>query len=358
MAEDSLALENSRIQLSPVELSPNAQYIPANELVKRAQADFSKQIDMGLFSQQEIDNFVQEKVIGVKLNGVNVISIDFEHSNEEVDPILEAYIKSPNTRVIVAEYFYPEIKNNAERTGLLSIMNNIGGNYTAGIEYAKKLSEICRTANKPVAVTDLANKARYIPFREFFRNSPLFLELVWGISGVQPELFQSLNLPITGANVAWVSGMILGLSTGKGIFDKEKVGSLEKFVLDFEQARRLYAASGIKQLTQEYPPLNQPGKHEPQIVVVYPKAHGIRITDNLINPNRGLDKAKDVVYKLFGPGLDFSVRQWAWKDSLQRLVDSGYRWGQSGNQSIDQRPAAKTTTLANWMLFSERKIPI
>ncbi len=128
--------------------------------------------------------------------------------------------------------------------------------------------------------------------------------------------------------------------------------------MDFEQARRLYAARGIEQLTQEYPPLARPGKHEPQIVVIYPKAHGIRITDNIVNPNRGLDKAKDIVYKLFGPGLDFSVRQWAWKDSSQKLADSGYRWGgQQGTHSVDQQ-GTNASILANWMLFSDRKIPI
>lgn len=70
-----------------------------------------------------------------------------------------------------------------------------------------------------------------------------------------------------------------------------------------------------------------------------------------------LDKAKDIVYKLFGPGLDFSVRQWAWKDSLQKLVDSDYRWGGQTTQSSSQSNI-ETTGLANWMLFSDRKIPV
>ncbi len=235
MAENTLAIENPGLTTRSVETNPNAQFISTKEFTDRAKADFSKQVDSGLFSNQKVDEFVEEKVIGVKLNGVNVVSIDFEHTDEEISPICEAYIKSPNTRVVVVEYFYPEIKNNAERTGLLSIMNSMGVAWTARIEFAKRLSEICREANKSVAVTDIANKARYIPFKEFFRNSPQFLHAIWGISGVQPELFQSLNLPITGANLAWVSGMILGLVAEKGIFDTEKVGSIEKFWISNRQ---------------------------------------------------------------------------------------------------------------------------
>lgn len=352
-----LTQERARTRFQSTDVESKSKFLSLDELISSAESDFSNQINSGLLSIDDIQEFIRKKVIGVKINGVNVISIDFEHSDEEINPVAQAYLKSPSTRVIVVEYFYPEIKKNAERIGLLSLMNNIGGYYSDRIVYSKKISDICREANKPVAVTDIANKASYISFREFFRNSPQYFKLMWEMSGVYPELINSLYTPITLTNIAWILGIVLAYKTGKGIFNKEKISGFEKFFLDFEQARRLYAAKGIEQLTKEYPPLSQPGKNDPQIIAFYPQAHGIRISDYLINPSRGLDKAKDIVYKLFGPGLDFSVRQWMWKDSIQKVVDSGYRWGGSTIQS-SARLNHQSTDLANWVLFSDRKITI
>ena len=351
MADDASGLESGESALQSTEIHSHRQYILQDELITRAQKDFSSAIQEGLFSPDDVQKFVSEKVLGVRVNGIDVISIDFEHSDEAINPIFEAYIRSPKTRVLVAEYFYPELKSNMERTGLLTYIKRLGRDFANRIEYAEKISNLCSKTSKPVAVADISNKAKYMFFREFLRHLPNMSTIIWASVGADPEVIRVLEM----ANVTWLIGLLYQMALNKGIYDTEKVSKLDKFILDFEQARRLYAARGIEQLTEEYSPSSQSERDESQIVVMYPKAHGVRIADYLINPNRNLDKIKGLFYKLLGQGLDFSVRQWRRKDSLQKLADSGYRWGEQGSQ-ISKQSDLESADLANWILFSERKI--
>jgi hypothetical protein len=331
--------------------------IPRSVLVERAQKDFAEQINTGAMSVKDVKRFVKKYVTGVEVNGVQVLIMDFNYKAEKINPVAEAFIQLPKTKSVVAEYFYPEIRNNMERAGLLGAMKQLDPDYIYRLNTAENLANLCKDAGKSVAVVDMGNKPGYMVLRELFRFSTEIMVTAFGITRIQPELYSLLANPVWVANIIGAAGLLYEAYSGKGIFDKTKVNNFEKFILDFEQARRMYAARGIEQLTHEYPPTGQPGKEESQIVVMYPKAHGIRIADNLANPHRGLDKAKNVIYKLFGPGLDFSVRKWEWKNSLKKLAVSGYRWGKPDIQPTDDE-SYDSSDLENWRMVAEKKIEV
>ena len=370
---------NDALQSNLQTENPLPQRIPQAELVDQALVNFAQQINTGEFTAEDVTKFVEEKVIGLLLNGVAVICMDFEHSDRTINPIAEAFIRSPDTNLVVAEYFYPEIMSNLNRIGKSLLADKMGGG-EARIGFSRELSKLCRLSHKSVACTDIASKARYMIFRELFRSFPQYLLSLCALSGVSREILNPLYLPVLVTNISWIYMISASLFLGKGIFDKNKVGALEGLIVDFEQARRFYAARGVEELTKEYAPQTQSTGKKPQIVVMYPKAHGIRIAEHLLHRNVGLEKAKNVIYKLFGPGLDFSVRQWLHNSSLDNIFLSGYQWHDPSDHlsqrepdtpldrlvksrhrfgtHIDSDPGFSSDELANWTKFSDRKIAV
>lgn len=87
-----------------------------------------------------------------------------------------------------------------------------------------------------------------------------------------------------------------------------------------EDARRVYAAKLLNQLGED---LNKEYPNESaQSVVVYPRAHAIRIANYMTDTSvadRVANRVKEVFYKL--PGLDRAIRTYEWKDSLAKQTD-------------------------------------
>ena len=124
----------------------------------------------------------------------------------------------------------------------------------------------------------------------------------------------------------------------KGIYNKDKISKLQSLYISMEDARRIYAAKGLKTLAQdynrEYPSSNRGNRN--QIAVVYPKAHASRIVDYMTSKNafvKGMETAKKFLYSL--PNLDYSYRIYNWKDTLAK---------------VSNKPE-----LAAWQLTTEKK---
>lgn len=292
------------------------------ELFESAKRDFHNELQKGRFTETDVNSFINERVLGARVNGVDIITLDFAHKEKNIHPVMEAYIRSPRTRVVVSEYFYPELKINAEKAGLSILLNSkflkLIYRHHDRLNRSRKLAGICQEAGKPVAVTDIANRPLYFLEREAFRWSPYCIAFLGEKIIKKYAIFPAIKY----ANIAWIINYWHSMIKGKGIFNREHIPSLDKFVLDFEQARRLYLAKGVEHLTAVISPSSMPRKKDSQIVALYPRAHGMRMVDILVNSHPKLDKVKNAIYKTFAPYLDYSVRIWKWQDSEQSLLDS------------------------------------
>jgi hypothetical protein len=327
------------------------------ELILNAKRDLADQIWRGIISPNYIEAFIDNKVTGVNINGVDVISIDVDREPGNLEQIIRGYMNCARTKVIVPEYFYPELQSNA---GILSSLmektasRKVKGELSKRLYSAQIVTDACRDSGKPIAVAEIANRPSYLAADEAFNWYPGLLGILFSkLTGQDPILFTGVGL-----DLAYIFNK-LRLDRGqKGIFNRDTVSELDKYIPDMEQARRLFLAKGVEQLTQEYSTAGRPGDETPQIVVLYPKAHGIRMADMLVNPHPHLDKAKSIAYKILGPTLDFSVRTYRWKDSLQRLAESGYRFGQPQIISSDGLYRRTISGLAGWQKVSDRKIKV
>ncbi len=339
------------------------RYLTHDEILASAVKDLS--IDQhsgyqGSIERASLDQFIKESVTGVRMNGVDVLSVDFEHSDNSPDPYIGKFIGSDRTKLVVAEYFYPELERNLKKSPLrkhaehLMFVDN-----KDRMMFAKNLADFVQRQNKPVAVADIANKPSYMAVRDIFRSSLVAAGFLGGGIGMNQNMNLAPYLLALEAGIIWDGSIFAQRKLGRGIFNKDQISKFEKLVLDFEQARRMYLARGVEQLTQEYSPKD--GEERPQIVVIYPKAHGIRMADALVNPEGSLDAAKNIVYKTFGAPLNFSVRTYAWRDSLQRLGDRGYKWGQFApiedqDLSSDTEDKGLGESNSGWRLISNRRI--
>ena len=83
------------------ELANKPRLLETEELVTGALHQFSGQINNGELSQRQVETFVKDRVTGVKVNGVDVVSIDIHHEDQTIDPVMRAYMESDRTRAIV-----------------------------------------------------------------------------------------------------------------------------------------------------------------------------------------------------------------------------------------------------------------
>jgi hypothetical protein len=273
-----------------------------------------------------VGSFVEHQATGVRVNGVDVLSVDFDHDEEEVGPITRGLIGSPQTGPVVSEYFTPDMGSGADMYKSGSrVLDKINGarDYTSRLAYADDLADVCAEEGKTVVVADIANKSSYVLTRELFRVAPGFV-LYKGTELLPDEIFQNINavtgLPPRLQEIAtallciglWSGPLVYQIQKRKGMFNPEKVTQLDRMVLDFEQARRLYWAKGIEQLTSDIQQNTPEGEDPKQVVFLNQRAHTLRVDDMILNPNEGYNKFRSGVYKAVGTlgRLDFSVRTW------------------------------------------------
>ena len=59
-----------------------------------------------------LTDFVEQDVSGVRVNGTNVISVNYDARETEIDPFLSRLIASPQTQAVFVEYFDPDFRGN------------------------------------------------------------------------------------------------------------------------------------------------------------------------------------------------------------------------------------------------------
>src|SRR5689334_22291332 len=92
-----------------------ATVITRDELVSGAFKQFDRKLSAngGSLPTWELRDFIRERVSGIRLNGVDIISVDIgNHTKDPIDPMTRAYLESAITKAVVVEYFEPELRRN------------------------------------------------------------------------------------------------------------------------------------------------------------------------------------------------------------------------------------------------------
>ena len=254
------------------------------------------------------------------------INIDWHDFSGNIHPVQEAFIASRLTRIVMLEYFNPELFVHAANVPLLGNMARWlwNRNYyqeSERIRYAKALERACVKYKKPVAVTDIAHTTNY-SLNFYLSYLVSFVAGVASLFNLLPDHHAALLLAGCFLYHRLDTGMRrLGKKLGKklslgGAFDPEYIHWYEKFFLDLEDGRRVLGASGIRQLVSEY--AGQEKETPSYIVVNLPPAHGIRYAFTLLDVTRAdiwARKIKQVLYRLV-PNISPSVRTWVYKRGI------------------------------------------
>src|SRR5689334_3555886 len=104
MSKEANPTQESRL-CKPERIDPDELYMDA---VKQG---------IGYSEPYRLAEYLSEDVSAVRVNGVDVVSVNFEHGRV-IDPFLGDYIRSPRTKVVVPEYFYPEVSRNTSSRGI------------------------------------------------------------------------------------------------------------------------------------------------------------------------------------------------------------------------------------------------
>lgn len=317
------------------------QLLPTDEVIKKAQLDFSNKSEL---ESSQIEQFVKNHVRVVRVGNVDVTIVDQEHKEHkgQIDPILQAYLDSPFTKTAVVEYFLPELQRNAPKLSefiqqLVGSVDDLAKEGSVGSMFMD-IAEVMKKNGRTVSCVDIANKLSYEVYYALMKVQalPMFTSLIpqMPLSPVDRLLLASV-LPL----VSWGADSLLEAS-GKGIYDKQKISKLENLALSMEDGRRIYAAKGLKSLAQDYNkeyPVSNLDQGNPQIVVVYPRAHALRIADYMTSDllvTKAAKTAKQFLYYL--PNLDYSYRTYTWKDMLAK--------------------ATNKPELASWQLTTSKKV--
>ncbi len=281
-------------------------------------------------SPEAIRIFLSKKCEGFRIRETDVILVAQEHTSDfNLDLSLKSLAGASGTKVILVEYFSPELEANVRNFPfigqLLKIVYETKSAKGVKTSLSNKLAQIARETGKPIAVADIANRAEYT----------LNYALVpGGLLEVSSVFHALIPVAIIYASMYGINRLQEFITHG-GHFNQEKIHQYEKILLDIEDARRVFVSMGIRQLVREYQPI---GSEPCRILACYPKAHVMRIANYLYNQElffRFMKTAKQLLYRLY-PALDISVRQYRWKDTLARI--------------------AQDPTLAGWQLFSNRSL--
>lgn len=319
-------------------------------IAEKVLAEFTQQTytDAGT---QECAKFVDRMIDCLQYGNIYIIfvNLDWHDFSGSLHPVQEAFIASQFTRIVMLEYFNPELSINAENVPLLGkvalwLWNRNYYQESDRIRYAKALERACVQHRKPVAVTDIAHNTNYA----------LNFYLSYLVSFVAGGASLLKLLPDHRATLLLASFFLyhrldtgirrLGKKLGKklslgGAFDPEHIHWYEKFFLDLEDGRRVLGAAGIRQLASEYADNGRPG----YILVNLPPAHGIRYAYTLLDATRAdvwARKFKQVVYGLL-PNISPTVRTWIYKCGITDTIQT-----------------SDGTSPGVWACVSKRRVPI
>ena len=258
------------------------------------------------------------------------VNQDWHKFTGKLHPIHQVLIGSKHTRVVVLEYFNPELQVNARNVPFLGsiahwLWNRRYYQDSDRIRYAIALEAACAKHQKPVAVVDIAHNTNY--------SFNFYLGYVASIIGGSASLLNFLpdhRIALIFAGLFLYHRLDTGirrvgnkigkkLSVG-GMFDPERIHWYEKFFLDLEDGRRVLGTCGVRQLVSEYS-----GEGTPNYIVVnVPPAHGIRYAFHLLDSTQAdtwVRKAKQVVYGLL-PNISPTVRTWTYKQGISQAPNN------------------------------------
>lgn len=331
--------------MKQLEQVPSSRYLAPDEILALAKRDKSFRRNNEPFTKDDAD-YVKKNVLGAQVAGVNILTASIEHESLIVPPVARDFIFSPHTKVVMPEYFYPELRRwlYTPSTRRIQKIGKWSKAYQRRVSLAKKLADVIGKSEKTVAVADIANKPSYILFREMWLTLPWFVPAVTFMpDAVVNDPF--VNFLIFESAVCLTTLIPNSLNAyffekGRGIFDKKRVHWYESITPHFESARRLFLAKGTQQILEEYP--SAPGE-DAQIVHPFPIAHARRFLKHLVEPTPVADAIMDPVFRCMGPTLDYTVRQWEPKHMLNTALKS------------DRQPARKRRSI-DWMMVSERPL--
>ncbi|MBI4973631.1 hypothetical protein HZC27_03415 [Candidatus Roizmanbacteria bacterium] len=307
-------------QLKEKRKYPAPYLLSQEQILKTFPLDFK---DRPNLDTKKLESFVKEHVRVVRVADTDVTIIDQEHDEYkgEINPILQAYLESKRTKTAVVEYFLPELSRNAPH--LPKVVKKIMGDPIEELptkdtraNLFMDIAEVMKKCGKTVTCVDIANKLSYELYHLLMKGQSLtmILSLIPQIPfSIADRLFLSTIAPL-----ASLGGDEILEKSDKGIYDKQKISWDENLYISMEDGRRIYAAKALKKLgedyTKEYPMKDESSR--PQIIIVYPRAHALRIADYMTSKSlftQAAQSAKQFLYYL--PNLDHAYRTYTWKES-------------------------------------------
>lgn len=346
-----------RISHAPREMKrpETAKAGAAREMTKREVATlattlFQKSLNEGTLTNEQVSQWAEKKLHGVKYKNTNVLTVDWDTVYEpQMDKPLKHLVQSPGVSNVVAEYFSPDLAIHAkavpiagyfwEKTINEPIKNEkslhrrptYSSQYKRRLHFAKELTDAAAEGKKSVLCMDIANKPLYMGLRDF----AVFVESFLGDrSGKRIDaalksksmntngLFQEIGRK---APWYWWATKLLMQMTKTGIYNQKEISSIEKFQLHLEDARRLVVAEGVLQHVDRMPPSDK--ANAKTMLVVYPSAHNIRIRNYMERLSAGdIDmplQVKDIAYRLVSdPILEFKEREYAYSNGAWQKIRS------------------------------------
>lgn len=292
---------------------------------------------------EAIKSWLHERLRGIRYKGVDIVTVDCDPVFEpELHNALTVLLQSKNVDGIAVEYFFPELVKHARgvpivgrtlakmleessvREKSLKGRPTYTKQYDRRLHFAKRLSDALALTDKPVSCFDIANKPRYVIMRDMSvfvesfigerigRTLDKILQGEFDTKGDLAKLGMSLPLYLR----LWQMGM---QALRKGMYDPEHVSTIEQYQFHLEDARRLIIAEGLLQHIDRLD-TQDPSDRRPAYLVVYPKAHNLRIREYMKRITHG-DRAwplrvKDIAYRLVSdPILEFKERTYRFSDS-------------------------------------------
>ena len=273
----------------------NVSRIPKDELIKSLKKSTQFAVEEGSVSEEVRDRFVQRHVRGYRVDGMRVLLVDHEFDRPfegvkltELHPAAKALMTSKSTYAVGMEYFLPEIRRNISRIPYIGPWALRKEEQRPRLTFSKELVEVAAKAPKAVFVVDPANR-----------------ESVWLTHHLLPwavALGLLAALPVFPEVVKNPAVLLPAIAYLTMYSDIRKIGRdhrslhplFQRFGISEDDGRRIFIAPGIKKVVQKVKATDPQAVADKDLVLVYPKAHTMRIGDYLEHPHY----VKQLLYRL------------------------------------------------------------
>lgn len=295
--------------------------------------------DKSKVDRASAERYITENVHAMEYKNTTIITVDHDSVFEtHLNDTLAELVSNPTIDSVVVEYFSPELSIQAKKIPVVGsylasgIDNPSRGlpidakrlkSYGRRLNFAKELSQTLATAGKEVTCVDIANKPAYMMLRELWTVANMAVggaagnevDKMLAKNGVQSDVsYKDIGV---GVPLAWRLLNPVFQMMRAGIYNTKELSYLDSVQLHMEDARRLIAASGLKQKIDR----EGSGQLHKTLLVVYPKAHNMRIRNYLDQMAQGSvktsTKIKELAYRLISsPILDLKERVYKFSNGI------------------------------------------